>query len=129
MGNRPEEFDRLLASDGKAKRKEAFDENKAKLQYLPDYEKNVLGSFAKTASERERELLLRCAGCSWRVGSSRRMQSQLRALDCCVANSSPSWLVARPRPKRGCVFNAGPKQLLVWGQCSGADVQKCQLEA
>ena len=45
MGNRPEEFDRFLASDGKAKRKEAFDENKAKLQYLPDF--GVLSSLAK----------------------------------------------------------------------------------
>ena len=32
--------------------------------------------------------------------------------------------LVRRRTKRGCVFNAGPKQLLVWGQCSGADVQE-----
>ena len=32
--------------------------------------------------------------------------------------------LVRRQAKRGCVFNAGPKQLLVWGQCSGADVQE-----
>ena len=47
VSNQPEEFDRLLASDGKAKRKEADAENQAKLQHLPDFEKNELGSFAK----------------------------------------------------------------------------------
>ena len=32
--------------------------------------------------------------------------------------------LVRRQTKRGCVFNAGPKQLLVWGQYSGADVQE-----
>ena len=38
VSNQPEEFDRLLASDGKAKRKEADAENQAKLPHLPDFE-------------------------------------------------------------------------------------------
>ena len=67
MGNRPEEFDRFLASDGKAKRKEAFDENKAKLQYLPDYEKNVLGSFAKICEHNGRIMKARLQKGIWKV--------------------------------------------------------------
>ena len=58
MGNRPEEFDRFLASDGKAKRKEAFDENKAKLQYLPDFD--VLSSLAKICDYNGKILRLGC---------------------------------------------------------------------
>ena len=67
MGNRPEEFDRLLASDGKAKRKEAFDENKAKLQYLPDYEKNGFGSFAKICDHNGRIMKARLKKGIWCV--------------------------------------------------------------
>ena len=67
MGNRPEEFDRFLASDGKAKRKEAFDENKAKLQYLPDYEKNVLGSSAKICEHNGRIMKARLQKGIWKV--------------------------------------------------------------
>ena len=32
--------------------------------------------------------------------------------------------LVRRQTKRKCVFNAGPKQILVWGKCSGADVQE-----
>ena len=46
VSNQPEEFDRFLTSDGtgKALRKAIADENKAKLQYLPEREKK-LGSY------------------------------------------------------------------------------------
>ena len=57
----------FLASDGKAKRKEAFDENKAKLQDLPDYEKNVLGSFAKICEHNGRIMKARLKKGIWCV--------------------------------------------------------------
>ena len=41
MGNRPEEFDRLLASDGTSRRNTQKQENQAKLKYLPAYEKKL----------------------------------------------------------------------------------------
>ena len=41
VSNRQEEFEGLLASDGKSRRKAKLDENKAKLKYLPDHEKKL----------------------------------------------------------------------------------------
>ena len=69
VSNQPEEFDRLLASDGKAKRKEAFDENKAKLQHLPDFEKNVLGSFAKICEHNGKIMKARLKKGIWKVNT------------------------------------------------------------
>ena len=44
VSSRSTEATRLMGLSAKDKRKEAFDENKAKLQYLPYFEKS-LGSF------------------------------------------------------------------------------------